>query len=242
MWIDCDRYVRKTEVVVLLPALLAENHLVQFSLPALAAGREVADIPLSRKDSPSQRYDHDPGARNNGHDPAGGAGRKPLSEQRFCLGKPWGGILFAGKCFIGNASGISIGEYARVEFGKDFGATTALKLISYHRVEFGQNVLIGWDTIIMDTDFHRMKNRGTGAYTKGYAPVHIGANCWIGCRSTILKGTVLPAYCTLGAGTTIGKRIEGEYQVIGNTSELRTLKKDYFREVGDDEIEYPANF
>lgn len=153
-----------------------------------------------------------------------------------------GGILFAGKCFIGNASGISIGEHARVEFGKGFGATTALKLISSHRIEFGQNVLIGWDTIIMDSDFHRMKNRGTGEYTKGYAPVHIGANCWIGCRCTILKGTVLPAYCTLAAGTTIGKRIEGEYQVIGNTSELRTLKKDYFREVGNDEIEYPSNF
>lgn len=153
-----------------------------------------------------------------------------------------GGILFAGKCFIGNASGISIGEHAWVEFGKGFGATTALKLISGHRIEFGQDVLIGWDTIIMDSDFHRMKHRETGEYTKGYAPVHIGANCWIGCRCTILKGTDLPAYCTLAAGTTLGKRIEGEYQVISNTSELRTLKKDYFREVGNDKIDYPANF
>lgn len=153
-----------------------------------------------------------------------------------------GGCTFAGKCAIGNASVISIGKYGNIEFGKGFSSSAALKLTSYHRITLSDNVRVGWDAIIMDTDFHRMKNRQSGKYTKGYAPVHIGANCWIGCRSTILKGTVLPPFCTLAAGTTIGKRIEGEYQVIGNTSELRTLKKDYFREVGNDEIDYPANF
>lgn len=117
-----------------------------------------------------------------------------------------GRCSFAGKCVIGNASAISIGKQGSLIFGVGFTVSAALKLASYHCVEFGDNVRVGWDAIIMDTDFHRMKNRETGTFTKGYAPVLIGRNCWIGCRCTILKGTKLPAYCTLAAGTTIGKK------------------------------------
>ena len=94
----------------------------------------------------------------------------------------------------------------------------------------------------MDTDFHRMRNRETGTFTKGYAPVLIGRNCWIGCRCTILKGTHLPAYCTLAAGTTIGKKIDGEgYKIISNTSELKIVKENYYRELGNDAIVYPVD-
>lgn len=117
-----------------------------------------------------------------------------------------GRCSFAGKCVIGNASAISIGKQGSLIFGVGFTVSAALKLASYYCVEFGDNVRVGWDAIIMDTDFHRMKNRETGTFTKGYAPVLIGRNCWIGCRCTILKGTKLPAYCTLAAGTTIGKK------------------------------------
>ena len=153
-----------------------------------------------------------------------------------------GRCSFAGKCVIGNASGISLGKHGNLIFGNNFGATAALKLIAYHHIEFMENVLVGWDAIIMDTDFHRMRNRETGTFTKGYAPVLIGRNCWIGCRCTILKGTHLPAYCTLAAGTTIGKKIDGEgYKIISNTSELKIVKENYYRELGNDAIVYPVD-
>ena len=143
---------------------------------------------------------------------------------------------------IGNASAISIGKQGSLIFGVGFTVSAALKLASYHCVEFGDNVRVGWDAIIMDTDFHRMKNRETGTFTKGYAPVLIGRNCWIGCRCTILKGTKLPAYCTLAAGTTIGKKIDGEgYKIISNTSELKIVKENYYRELGNDAIVYPVD-
>ena len=153
-----------------------------------------------------------------------------------------GRCSFAGKCVIGNASAVSIGKQGNLIFGVGFTVSAALKLASYHCVEFEDNVRIGWDAIIMDTDFHRMKNRETGTFTKGYAPVLIGRNCWIGCRCTILKGTHLPAFCTLAAGTTIGKKIDGEgYKIISNTSELKIVKENYYRELGNDAIVYPVD-
>lgn len=68
-----------------------------------------------------------------------------------------GRCSFAGKCVIGNASAISIGKQGSLIFGVGFTVSAALKLASYYCVEFGDNVRVGWDAIIMDTDFHRMK-------------------------------------------------------------------------------------
>ena len=50
------------------------------------------------------------------------------------------------------------------------------------------------------------------------------------------------AYCTLAAGTTIGKKIDGEgYKIISNTSELKIVKENYYRELGNDAIVYPVD-
>lgn len=171
----------------------------------MATGCQIAYISLSGKDTSGKRQYHNLWRYIYRDDTIRGAHSKSLSEYRIHLGNHGGRCSFAGKCVIGNASGISLGKHGNLIFGNNFGATAALKLIAYHHIEFMENVLVGWDAIIMDTDFHRMRNRETGTFTKGYAPVLIGRNCWIGCRCTILKGTHLPAYCTLAAGTTIGK-------------------------------------
>ena len=185
----------------------------------MATGCQIAYISLSGKDTSGKRQYHNLWRYIYRDDTIRGAHSKSLSEYRIHLGKS-GNLIF----------------------GNNFGATAALKLIAYHHIEFMENVLVGWDAIIMDTDFHRMRNRETGTFTKGYAPVLIGRNCWIGCRCTILKGTHLPAYCTLAAGTTIGKKIDGEgYKIISNTSELKIVKENYYRELGNDAIVYPVD-
>ena len=54
-----------------------------------------------------------------------------------------GKIIFKGKCMIGNASAISIGDRGIVIFGNNFIATVSLRLTSHHRIEFKENVLMG---------------------------------------------------------------------------------------------------
>jgi len=135
-----------------------------------------------------------------------------------------GRIIFNGSCIIGGSSAISIGEKGICSFGDNFRATSGLKLTSHHSVHFGENVLVAWDVIVMDTSFHRMKDRDGNFKSKGYAPIHIGKNNWITTRCMILSGTITPDYCTIGAGCILNKDYSGfptHILLAGNPVELK---------------------
>ena len=86
------------------------------------------------------------------------------------------------------------------------------------------------------------ENHGGRCSFAGKCVIGNASGISLGCRCTILKGTHLPAYCTLAAGTTIGKKIDGEgYKIISNTSELKIVKENYYRELGNDAIVYPVD-
>jgi len=116
-----------------------------------------------------------------------------------------GKVIFRGRCDIGNSSAISIGPTGYCVFGSNFKATTSFKLTSYCHVEFGEKVLIAWDVIVMDSSFHRLKDRSGNFTSKGYAPIVIGNNNWITTRCMILSGTKTPDYCSIGAGSILNK-------------------------------------
>lgn len=146
--------------------------------------------------------------------------------------------VFHGSCAIGNASAISIGETGKVEFGEDFSASTAFKLVSYHNITFGEYVRFGWENTVMDTDFHTLTRLSDGKTTKGYAPITIGKNNWFGLKCVVLKGTVTPNYCTVGACSVLNKKYDfPEYSIIaGNPVELK--KAGYWRNRNNDRINY----
>ena len=76
-----------------------------------------------------------------------------------------GTIIFNGRLTIGNASAISVGREGTLEFGNSVTVTMCLKLVCYHCVSIQDNVLIGWNCMITDTDFHTRKYID-GGYSK----------------------------------------------------------------------------
>ena len=84
---------------------------------------------------------------------------------------------------------------------------------------------VGWDNIFMDSDFHRLTKLRNNEYTKGYGKIKIGSNNWFACRSTTLKNTVTPNFCTIAVQTVLNKdyRPLGEYVVIGNDNSITVL-------------------
>ena len=116
-----------------------------------------------------------------------------------------GKMVFKGSCIIGNSSAISIGERGICTIGNNFRANANLKLTSHYNITFGENALIAWDLIVMDTSFHRLKDMNGNFKNKGFAPVIIGKNNWITTRCMILSGTQTPDYCSIGAGSILNK-------------------------------------
>lgn len=145
--------------------------------------------------------------------------------------------IFFGTCIIGNSSAISIGEYRKVIFGENFVSTASLKIAAYHSVHFGKNVLVGWDNIFIDTDFHqtrtvsRIKKRSYGAIT-------IGDNNWFGVGRLTLKNTLTNNDTIISAKSVLNKQYNySDYSVIGGIP-AKLIAKDIYRNPYDDKINY----
>lgn len=149
-----------------------------------------------------------------------------------------GVIVFKGKCEIGSSSSISIGKDAIIVFGENFKATYGCKIVSYSQIIFGDNVLVGWDCLFVDSDFHVMYDASTDTMTQSRYPIHIGNNNWFAMKCTILKGTSTPDFCTVGASSLLNKKyiLEPRCFLAGNPAKL--ISSDLYWDKSKDKIDY----
>lgn len=140
-----------------------------------------------------------------------------------------GKITFHGRCTIGNNSYISTGKDNCLEFGENFMCTTSLKLVSYDHITFGDHVMIGWNCMICDKDFHKLTRKGK-LMDSDMTPIEIGANNWIANNCMILKNTRTNANTVIAAGTFLTRDCTNlpEKSVIGNDKPIRVLSPDTY--------------
>lgn len=119
-----------------------------------------------------------------------------------------GQVILKGKTVIGNNSYISIGEKGNLDIASDFIASSSLKLVCFYSITIKENVRFGWDILMMDTDFHRLKNMDGAFIGTAVKPIVLGNNIWIGTKTVILKGAMIPPYCIVGACSLVNKKYE----------------------------------
>lgn len=120
-----------------------------------------------------------------------------------------------GKISIGQGTRVSVGKNATVTFGEHFSNTAGMTIISTNRITFGKNVLVSWDTLIMDTDWHALQDTLTGEIGAVEKPISVGNNVWICCRSTILKGSIVADGSVVAAGAVIAGKHSTPDDIIG---------------------------
>ncbi len=115
--------------------------------------------------------------------------------------------------FIGNNVGIS-------------GAT----IYARKGITIGDNTAIGGNVKILDNDFHPIEvetrnqlladpNGGNSDLIPA-KEIKIGKNCFIGCNSIILKGSVLGDNCVVGAGAVVAGQFEDNCVIAGNPAKV----------------------
>ena len=105
---------------------------------------------------------------------------------------------------------------------------SATAIICNHQITIGNNVVIGGNTVIYDTDFHTLdpeirSNRKLDKQEAKKAPVCIGDNVFIGAHTTILKGVTLGNNAVIGACSVVTKDIPANEVWGGNPA--RFIKK-----------------
>jgi len=123
-----------------------------------------------------------------------------------------GKLIFKGPVSFLNGSYILVGDGGELTIGTNgtiFGSDT--KILCFESITIGDNVRVSWENQFYDTSFHYVETeKGCSKLSK---PIIIGNNCWIGNRSTISKGCILPDYSIIGNGSLANKDYSehGEY-------------------------------
>ncbi|RBL93506.1 acyltransferase [Chitinophaga flava] len=135
-----------------------------------------------------------------------------------------GEVIFRGKAVIGHGSKISVGENATLILGNNFTISAESTIVTTSKVQFGDNNLLSWDILVMDTDFHTIKNE-SGDVINEPKPIIVGDKVWIGCRCLILKGANIPSNCVIGANSVLSKELEKEKSLYAGNP-IKHLKEE----------------
>jgi len=121
---------------------------------------------------------------------------------------------------------------AKIEIGDNVGISGAT-IYARKKITIGENTCIGGNCKILDNDFHPIEAetrnkllRDANGGDSNLVPsreIKIGKNCFIGCNSIILKGTVLGDGCVVGAGAVVAGKFEDNCVIAGNPA--RVIKR-----------------
>ena len=125
-------------------------------------------------------------------------GTHDVSHQRSVL-EIDGIIEFNGSVILGSGCLLSVGKKGHLVFGSHFNNTSSGHIVCNKKIVFGKRVLMGWDVLVLDTDFHAVENIHTHKIRGIENPIEIGDNVWFGTRSVVLKGSIIASGCIIGA-------------------------------------------
>jgi len=134
-----------------------------------------------------------------------------------------GTLEFKGRAYFGRSSKVHIRKGATMLLGDNFRVSSASSFNCYKSMIFGDNVLFAWDCLVMDSDGHSVIDEKCKPKINTKSVI-IGNHVWIGCRSMILKGAVIPNNCVVGSMSFVtGENFEENTLIVGVPA--RSVKK-----------------
>lgn len=134
-------------------------------------------------------------------------------KSTVCTFQNSGTIEFKGKCRLGQGTKISNTSY--ISFGNNVNITGNSAIISHKAVEIGDDTLISWGVLIMDTDFHKILN-SNGDVINEPNVIKIGNHCWLCSDCKILKGSVISDNSIVAANSIITEQFDKQNVLLIN--------------------------
>lgn len=138
-------------------------------------------------------------------------------------------IIFKSKASMHN--GTAIKNYGVLIFGCRFHIPATATIICYKKIEFGDDVLVGWGFEIMDGDAHKLYDKDDSI--KRLNPdkeIRIGNKVWFGANVNVLKGVETGDNMIVAAGTTLTKSVLENNCVVGGNP-VQILRKNIIWEI-----------
>jgi acetyltransferase-like isoleucine patch superfamily enzyme len=143
----------------------------------------------------------------------------------------YGKLIFNGYTHFGKDVILYIGENAHCEFGYMSCLGSDVKVVCTNKVIIGDWSGIGYESQIIDTNSHPMKNSETGEYYPMTGTIHIGTHNAFSNRISIMPNTKTPDFCVIASNTLCNKDYTswGSNILIGGVP-AKLLKNNYTRD------------
>lgn len=116
-------------------------------------------------------------------------------------------IIFHGHARIGTGCRIMSYAESEISIGRNFIMNNQNFIGSCGSLIIGDDVVIGHQNQIFDTDFHFLYNVSKSEVLNNKARTVIGNNVWISNRVTINKGTIIPDDTIIASNTLVSKNL-----------------------------------
>ena len=153
-----------------------------------------------------------------------GFGNVGIYDKRFspCILELNGRINVDGKVSFGQGARISVGPDAVLTIGDNTINTAEARIICFDSITIGENVVLGWETVIMDTDFHSVINLIDRRISTCHSPIVIGDSVWTGQKVMILKGVHLGKGSIVASCAVVTKSFnENNVLIAGNPAVVK---------------------
>ncbi len=146
--------------------------------------------------------------------------KAPVKRGMICMGINWdnfsasrgsalldlhGSIIFHGECIFSVDTSVQVLESAEIDLERFTFLGNSVKIKCYKKIHLGESTRIGVESQLFDTNFHFVKDLKTGEIHNNITPIYIGNRCWIGNRTSIMKGTTLPDGCIISSNSLLNK-------------------------------------
>lgn len=135
-----------------------------------------------------------------------------------------GTIIFKGRAVLKNGTKINVSQGAVLIIEDNLLVNNNTSIVCNEKVTFRKNVLISWDCLIMDTDFHKIYDNNNQIINPN-KEIIISENVWIGCRSTILKGSIIGPNNVIAANSLVSGMLQESNNIYGGIP-TRKIKSD----------------
>lgn len=115
-----------------------------------------------------------------------------------------GTLIFKGTAHIANEFAINIVGGGYLSFGDNFASNYGLIVSCENEIQFGKDVLLGWDCTFIDGDGHDILD-SDGTKTNQSKAISIGNHVWMAAKVTGLKGCSIADDSVVGYGSIITK-------------------------------------
>lgn len=148
-----------------------------------------------------------------------------------------GTLVLSHDISFANGIVVRVEKGAILEIDENVKISNKVKIICYESIRIKKNTRIAWESQIIDTSFHYIRNLQDGSLGQLNKPIKIGENNWIGNRSSIMKGAETPNFCIVASGSLVNKAMSiDNYTIIAGTP-AKLIKEGVYRVLDKEEKE-----